>query len=231
MKTNEHSWLRPALALALVLATALPAAAQQATRWPDTFVARLEVLALMQTLNADILASRSATRSLEGWCAAHHLAADPRLVAQPVADGFRAPSAEQRQRLQVGESEEVKYRRVQLRCGERLLSVAENWYVPARLTTEMNRLLETTATPFGRVVEALEPWRQTLAAKLLWSPLPEDWHSATGRYPSTPNRSLTIPEALFEHRALLYTRDHQPFAEVVEVYQRDLLDFPQPTLR
>jgi hypothetical protein len=34
---------------------------------------------------------------------------------------------------------------------------------------------------------------------------------------------LAIPDALFEHRAVLYTRDHKPFAEVREVYQRQIL--------
>ena len=35
-----------------------------------------------------------------------------------------------------------------------------------------------------------------------------------------------IPAALFEHRAVLYTRDHKPFSEVSEVYQRQVLAFP-----
>ncbi len=215
--------------LALLIA-ALPTAAQQPSRWPDTFVARLELLALVQTLNADLLASRSATRTLESWCETHRLAAEPRLVAQPVADVFVAPTAEQRARLKVSDNTPVKYRRVQLRCGTHVLSVAENWYVPERLTPEMNQLLETTTTPFGKAVEGLEPWRQTLAARMLWSPLPADWHSATAPYPSHADRTLVMPEALFEHRALLYTREQQPFAEVVEVYQRGILDFPAPTL-
>jgi hypothetical protein len=33
---------------------------------------------------------------------------------------------------------------------------------------------------------------------------------------------------VFSHRALLYTRDHTPFAEVNEVYQRQILAFPPP---
>ena len=41
-------------------------------------------------------------------------------------------------------------------------------------------------------------------------------------------KSLAIPEALFEHRAVLYTEDGKPFSEVDEVYQRALLDFPPP---
>lgn len=221
--------LRLAITLTLALATAAHAAAPSAPRWPDTFVSRLALQALMQTLNAELLASRSATRTLEAWCGAHRLAAEPKLVASPVANAYRAPTAEQRLRLQVGSDEDVKYRRVQLRCGDHVLSEAENWYVPARLTPDMNRLLTSSDTPFGRVVEALEPWRQTIAMQMLWSPLPAGWETMPGRVPSS-QRALAIPGALFEHRALLYTRDRQPFAEVVEVYQRDLLAFPAPSL-
>ena len=35
-----------------------------AAEWPDTFTSRVEALALLQTLNAEILASRSATLTL-----------------------------------------------------------------------------------------------------------------------------------------------------------------------
>lgn len=205
--------------------------AQETPRWPDTPLMRLEALALMQTLNADILASRSATRTLEAWCGSHHLAAEARLVAQAVPGSTRAPTDEQRRRLQVGGAEEVKYRRVQLRCGAHVLSEAENWYVPARLTPEMNRLLETTDAPFGRVVESLEPYRRTFAVTMLWEPLPAGWESARSRQPAARRRgTLPIPDALFEHHALLYTSANQPFAEVAETYQRELLAFPPPVL-
>jgi hypothetical protein len=41
---------------------------------PDDFLTRLEAVALVQTLNAEILASRSATLTLERWCDEHGLA-------------------------------------------------------------------------------------------------------------------------------------------------------------
>jgi hypothetical protein len=34
-----------------------------------------------------------------------------------------------------------------------------------------------------------------------------------------------MPEELFEHRAVLYTSEHRPFAEVRETYRRELLAF------
>jgi hypothetical protein len=112
-----------------------------------------------------------------------------------------------------------------LRCGERVLSEADNWYVPARLTTEMNRLLDTTETPFGRAVQRLAPYRRTLEVRMLWAPLPEGWERQPRQAAAAASVPLAIPDALFEHRAVLYTRDHTPFSEVHEVYQRDLLAF------
>ena len=160
-----------ALLAALAVATNAPSSAQSVAPWPDTFVARLEALALMQTLNADILASRSATASLETWCRDHRLADEPKILAQVMPGTAPAPTVEQRRRLDVSDRDEVRYRHVQLRCGTRVLSDAENWYVPQRLTPGMNRLLDTTTTPFGTAVESLEPYRRTFAVTLLWTPL------------------------------------------------------------
>ena len=123
----------------------------------------------------------------------------------------RPAATEQRQHLQVTERDPVTYRHVQLRCGDRVLSEADNWYVPGRLTAEMNRLLETTDTPFGRAVQSLEPYRQTFSATLLWSPLPEGWERASSTLPAATNHALVAPDKLFEHRAILYTREHVPF--------------------
>jgi hypothetical protein len=103
------------------------------------------------------------------------------------------------------------------------LSEAENWYVPARLTEAMNRALQTTTTPFGRVVAPLEPYRETFAIDMLWSPL----SSQDANPPAAGVKRLEIPAALFEHRAILYTLDHAPFAEVRETYQRDALPSPR----
>jgi chorismate-pyruvate lyase len=225
---------RRALA-ALALAVTAPLAgarAESPASWPDTPVARLEALALIQTLNAEILASRSATFTLEKWCGDHRLsgAAEPKIVARQVEAKAKAATADQRQRLDVGASEEVKVRHVQLLCGDRVFSEADNWYVPARLTAEMNRLLETTTTPFGKAVQDLHPYRRTFAATVLWQPLPDGWET---RPMATPPQDaatrLAIPDALFEHRAVLYTEGGKPFSEVDEVYQRALLDFPPPT--
>jgi chorismate-pyruvate lyase len=217
-----------AVAAAAVLAAA-PVQAQRAPPWPDALLTRTQALALVQGLNAEILGSRSATATLETWCRDHALAPEPRIVAEVVAGEPRAPDAEQRRRLGADAREAVRYRRVRLRCGDHVLSEAENWYLPGRLTPEMNQALETSDTPFGRVVAPLEPYRRTFAARLLWSPLPEGWERSS--HVADPCRSagpLAIPGALFEHRALVLGRDNRPIAEVHEVYQGALLAFSPP---
>jgi chorismate-pyruvate lyase len=219
------------LAVLGMVPPALPAAAP-AWPWRDTPLARLEALALIQTLNSQILASSSATRSLQDWCRAHALADPPQIVARPLPASDVPAGAEIRRNLQVGRAELVRNRRVELRCGERVLAIADNWYVPARLTPAMNRTLDTTQQPFGMVVQPLSPHRQTLAVTLLWSPLPEGWERAPPRGGSTAGsaQQLAIPAALFEHYALVYAGNRQPLAEVHEVYQHDILAFEEPQL-
>src|SRR5262249_10350442 len=49
--------------------------------WTNDFTARLEALALLQTLNAELLSHDSATLTLDRWCDAHHLASPAKVVA------------------------------------------------------------------------------------------------------------------------------------------------------
>lgn len=211
--------------LMLCLWAATPAPAQEMPRWPGDFRARLEALALIQTLNADLLANASATLTLDRWCAAHRLAGKPVIKADGVSGQDKPATDEIRDLLKVGAEEPVRYRRVRLRCGERVLSEADNWYVPARLTPAMNRMLETTDTSFGRVVRPLDFRRTTLSARLLWRPLPEGWETGAPLPPEGPG-ALELPDFLLEHRAVLTLPDGTPFSALVESYTRQVLAFP-----
>ncbi|MGO9026205.1 MAG: hypothetical protein ACLQIQ_18225 [Beijerinckiaceae bacterium] len=216
------SWL----AIAALLA-GVPIARCEPVSMParaDTYANRLEPLALVETLNADLLASRSTTLTLEAWCADHHIAAEPKVHARRIAGVFKEISQESRRRLAIGADTPVKYRRVELLCGEHILSQADNWYVPERLTPEMNALLESTYQPFGSVVKDLAPHRQTIAVKRLWQPLLAGWELVPPPA-DHPAEDLAIPELLFEHRAILIKPDGEAFSEVVETYRRDILDF------
>jgi hypothetical protein len=198
----------------------------QTPNWSANFVARVEALALIETLNAELLSNNSATLTLEHWCDIHHLASPPRIVAVRVPDVDKPASLEQRQELHVTPTELVRYRRVRLKCGSVVLSEADNWYVPSRLTPEMNKLLDSTDTPFGKVVQPLHFQRRTLSSKLLWQPLPDGWevNAASVIAADVP----PMPANLLEHRAVLTLPDGTPFSEVVESYTADVLAFPVP---
>jgi chorismate-pyruvate lyase len=208
--------------LVCMACAALAACASAPSRSAQDHLARVEALALLQSLNADLLSHDSATLTLEHWCADHHLAQPARIVARRVRDAIKPVTAQLRARLAVDDAEPVNYRHVELACGDHVLSDADNWYVPSRLTPEMNRLLETTDEPFGKVVKALGFRRQTLSAQLLWSPLPVGWEMSGLDQADTP---LRIPHAVLRHEAVLYTSAQIPFSAVVETYTSDVLDF------
>src|ERR1700721_2185964 len=202
-----------------IVALILPFAAS-AEEWPGSFLARVEAMALIETLNAELLSNPSATLTLERWCGAHQLAAEPKISAHLQRGEDRQIAPEDRQRLAITIDELVRYRRVQLFCGDKLLSEADNWYLPSRLTAEMNRLLDETDTPFGRAVKDLEFQRQTLEATALWRPLPEGWELEAAEQDRAG--SLPIPDHLLEHRAILYTKARVPFSMVVEIYTKHM---------
>lgn len=218
------------LALLLVLAGLPAARAFEAGRpdWPDTARARLQAHALIETLNAELLSNPSATLTLDRWCADHRLApAGATIVADRVTGADKPADATIREQLGAGPQEPVAYRRVRLTCGRRVLSEADNWYRPALLTPEMNRVLETTDTSFGRVVRPLGFSRTTLSARMLWQPLPQGWEMGVP-VPVAAGQSLVPPDFVLEHRAVLKLPDGRVFSALVESYTRDILAFPPP---
>jgi chorismate-pyruvate lyase len=165
------------------------------------------VLAARDHLNAALLASDSATLTLESWCGAPVTARRLGGGGAPADPGLRA-------RLGAGPLDEIVYRHVELICGGKVLSRAENWYLPSRLTETMRGQLATTDAAFGRVILPLEPARRTTGVRMLFEPPPE----LTALPPGT---------ALFEHRAQVATADGTPLAEVVETYFSEALP-PSP---
>jgi len=188
--------------LALVDCSSAPARSDHA--------ARLETLALLQTLNADLLSHDSATLTLEHWCGEHRLADPARIVALHVRGAQKTLPNELRAKLAIDAAEPVAYRHVQLVCGDHVLSEADNWYVPGRLTPAMNRQLESSDEPFGKVVKPLGFQRRTLSSQLLWR---------SAQY-------TKMPRDLLRHTAVLYTSAQVPFSAVIETYQRGLFDLP-----
>ncbi len=196
--------------------------------WPETYASRLEALALLETLNADLLSNASATLTLDRWCEKHRLApAGSKIIAERVRGQDKIADAQIRELLKVGANDPVIYRRVRLQCGTRVLSEADNWYVPARLTEAMNHELDTTDIAFGRAVQSLKFSRTTLSARLLWTPLPDGWEMGAD-LPPFSQAALAFPPFLLEHRAVLKLPDGTPFSALVESYTGSVLDFPLP---
>lgn len=140
--------------------------------------ARLVAVAALASLTACTTASKSgvarleallaqhdsATLALEDWCRSQG-SADYRVVAYPVVGSrVRAPN-DLRERLGVSASEPLGLRHVRLACGTLTLSRAVNWYVPGRLTPEMNEALASTNTPFGKVAAPLGFHRDRIASR------------------------------------------------------------------
>jgi hypothetical protein len=145
---------------------------------------------------AAIAHGASASTVLQAWCAAHGL---PPLLAQRLAGQAAPPDGAVRAALGAGPDQTVRYRHVRLACGGKVLSEADNWYLPDRLSAAMNHILETTDTPFGLVVRPLNFTRRTLQVT----------HSAD-------------PDHRLEIRAVLVSAAGAPFSYVVEDYSGDL---------
>jgi hypothetical protein len=204
--------------LGAALATVAPA-----RDWPADLAGRQQAQALLHTLDADLLSHDSATLTLERWCAAQGLASPALVVADRVRGAESAPDAAIRALLAVPSAEPVRYRRVHLRCGATVLSEAENWYVPSRLTPAMNAALDGSDASFGHVVAPLGFHRHTLDAELLWRPLPEGWDPGTA--PAATGGTMPVPPVLLRHRAVLRLADGTPFSVVVESYTAGVLAF------
>ncbi len=217
-----------ALLAAMIFPIGSGAAAPAAVpAWHDSLPTRLEALALLQSLNADLLSHDSATLTLDRWCAAHHLADPATITAERVHDIEKPATAEQRQLLRVGATEPLGYRRVRLHCGAHVLSEADNWYVPSRLTADMNQALANSDIAFGRAIQALKFQRHTLSAQLLWAPLPAGWEMALperGGY----SGALLVPPYVLQHTAVLSLPDGTPLSALVETYTAEVLAFPEP---
>lgn len=158
-------------------------------------------------LRADLLGHDSATQVLTQWCAKLGLASPSVVRAVRVRGVDKTLDAKLRTLLMARADEAIRYRRVRLTCGDHMLSEADNWYLPDRLTADMNRKLDETDTPFGAVVRPLGFHRKTLAV--------------------TP---LTGTHVILRVRALLVTESGVPFSLVVETYSRDLIANKPPRL-
>jgi hypothetical protein len=150
---------------------------------------------------AELLSGESATAVLNRWCAAHGPVGAGNIVALQDRAVHVPASPSVRRRLHAAPGEAIAFRRVRLACGPQVLSIADNWYRPGRLTAAMNQALAATDTPFGAVVRPLGFHRTILSIH------------RRGRA-DAPALSL---------EAVLVDSDGEPFSLVREAYQPALL--------
>ncbi|OAG73463.1 putative protein Y4mC [Acetobacter malorum] len=199
--------------------------------WQDTAVHRLMLAALLNELDASLLSASSATRTLEDWSQRHHLAPNATVRAICQQTPPRPCPAALREALRLpakAAPDTLRYRHVRLMCGNFTLSDAENWYLPSRLTDEMNKELDTTETPFGRVTAPLAFTRRLVQAERVWSPLPLGWELAS--LPAGSGQALAFPPVLFRHHAVLSRLDGTPISAVIESYTAGAFCFPPPAM-
>ena len=146
-----------------------------------------------------LAAHDSATLALTEWCQRQGIAAAPVITATQIGDERPAEPAGLREALAATASEPLGFRHVRLACGNIVLSEADNWYVPARLTPAMNAALASTQIPFGRVAAPLGFHRERLA-------------SERGSIPGCPSGTI------LRQRGLLRLPDGTPLSLVSECY-------------
>lgn len=160
-----------------------------------------------------LAAQPSATKALAEWCT-NRLIDGPNpveIVASMVPGPAMPPPRGARRLLGVAADEPLGFRHVRLACGATVLSEAYNWYVPARLSADMNRSLESTRTPFGKVAAPLGFSRTPLASR-------RGGFGALGL--GCP------PDTILANRGLLRLPDGRGLALVLECYTRANLASP-----
>lgn len=144
----------------------------------------------------------SATLALEEWCARQGIGAHPAHITASLINTAQNELAEQasvRSQLRLEAHETAVLRHVRLRCGDAVLSVAWNWYVPSRLPPQMNAQLLASDIPFGKVIASLKFIRQPL----------ETHHGPV---------EMCAETIVSTHRAMLVLPDGQPLAYLIECY-------------
>lgn len=183
--------------------------------WWAASGAEESALTQIRMLNEALLAGHSATLVLDAWCAHNGMAQAGAVRVEKISAGrlARIPTGVHKA-LAVERGGDILHRRVRLMCGAHILSEADNWFVPARVTPAMRDTLATTDTSFGRVVAPLNFIRRPLSLRMIAT-------SATIRAAAAQLTGFD----LFAHDAVLMLPDGRPLAYVRETYKSGALSF------
>ncbi|WP_414476370.1 hypothetical protein [Microvirga sp. M2] len=174
---------------------------------------------LIRDLSARLIAGATATETLLAWCEEHGLAEGPITVERQQQLVLSAVPYEVRAALGPASNEAVHYRQVRLVRGSVPLAVAENWFLPDRLTANMNEVLNQSTIPFGTVIAPLRPSRRTLIGR------PQPLTVDPSEDPERPRGSTgqRSPEIILEHVAVILGGSGTVLALVKEHYLADLI--------
>lgn len=162
---------------------------------------------ILADLQSELLSKPSATEVLEAYCKSRFGPKTESVRAEILTRTRQVRGfADVRRDLRLRRGESLSYRKVRLHCGAVALSVADNWFVPERLTESMNQALAESDIPFGKIVSPLGFRRKTQGTR---------WNM--GR----PSRQAE--RWIFENRALLIDAQHRPFSALRERYLYSLL--------
>ncbi|WBU31867.1 hypothetical protein OOZ54_10345 [Rhodopseudomonas palustris] len=164
----------------------------------------------------------TATAALIAWCRCYH-PCDAEAIAITLrgdevmaADRYHGPL-----RPQAGET--LRRRRVWLHWGSRVLSEAENWYIPERLPLPMREAVADGGRPYGAVVAALRPERIPLATLRTDEGGGDRSGTAEMLVQLAQAKGFSPPEAFVLHIHAIMTASGVMLAELREHYRRDLL--------
>jgi len=172
----------------------------------------------LERFNALLCACNSATAMLTQWMRSPGEDSVTEIVAIERTGRTAAADAEQIGRLHVKRRDEIRYRRVWLVYKGRIVSDAENWYVPARLPLAMQDQLEQSVMPFGTIIAPSTPTRETLSNERLW-------------HRKADEAFVRLPVHIIRHCALVRDADGLPISEVRETYTRNILRRRDSTLQ
>jgi chorismate-pyruvate lyase len=166
--------------------------------------------ALVRELSRRIALARTATAALLAWCDEHRLSHGPIMAKR--LQGDRTLPAKELSLPELGapSEEPLCHRRVELVRGNLPLVTADNWFLPARLSPEMNDVLGSTDLPFGAVVAPLDPKRR----------------NASIHFCDPGDGAPWGQETILEHRAIVLSGDGEPLAAVRERFRVELVSFP-----
>ncbi len=118
---------------------------------------------------AAIVAQHTVSSALLHWCETHGIGEGEILAGDierwPDAARSALHSLPTPPHALIAAPQTLAYRRVRLRRGEVALAQAEIWYEPCRLPENILRDLAASPLPFGRAVESLSPYRETIEVR------------------------------------------------------------------